>query len=72
MTAIFLALAVVALVVYGLERNHSRNTRPGTRLAGSCDVEDRDLPRVRAELHPVAERPGARRDGRPRLSVRSA
>lgn len=72
MTAIIFALTVVALVLYGLERNHSRNDRPGSRMAGSSDVEDRDLPRVRAELRPAAERTTPRADRPTRLSVRSA
>lgn len=54
MTAILFALAVVALVVYGLERNHQRQIRLGSRLAGSNDVEDRDLPRLGSELHATA------------------
>ncbi|WP_158843121.1 hypothetical protein [Saccharothrix deserti] len=54
MTAILFALTVVALVVYGLERNHQRQIRLGSRLAGSTDVDDRDLPRVQRELHATA------------------
>lgn len=59
MTSILIALAVVALVVYGLERNHRGQPSLGSRLAGSNDVEDRDVPRVRGELH--AARPHAAR-----------
>jgi hypothetical protein len=51
MTSILFALAVVALVVYGLERNHHRQFRLGSRLAGSSEVEDRDVPRMQADLH---------------------
>jgi hypothetical protein len=54
MTSILFALAVVALVVYGLERNHHRQFRLGGRLAGSSDVEDRDVPRMQADLHATA------------------
>lgn len=56
MTSILFALVVVALVVYGLERNHHRQIRLGTRLAGSVDIEDRDLPRVQADLHATTTR----------------
>ncbi|CCH34236.1 hypothetical protein ABZ816_10465 [Actinosynnema sp. NPDC047251] len=55
MTALLVVLTVLALVVYGLERNHHRDARLGSRLAGSHDVEDRDLARVRTELHAVRE-----------------
>jgi hypothetical protein len=67
MTTIMFALAVVALVVYGLERNHRAHAAPGPRLAGSNDVEDRDLPRVRGELHPADARPVVRRPRRARV-----
>ena len=55
MTALLIALTVLALVVYGLERNHHRQSRPGSRLAGSYDVDDRDLARVETELHAAAD-----------------
>ncbi|ONI88399.1 hypothetical protein ALI22I_18730 [Saccharothrix sp. ALI-22-I] len=54
MTAILFALTVVALVVYGLERNHHRQIRLGSPLAGSTNIDDRDLPRVQRELHATA------------------
>ncbi|MCC8248589.1 hypothetical protein [Saccharothrix luteola] len=78
MTEILFALAVVALVVYGLERNHRRQLRLGSRLAGSTDTEDRDLSRVTADLHAVvahttADRPAAhRRQVTPVRSIRPA
>ncbi|GAA1347495.1 hypothetical protein [Saccharothrix algeriensis] len=53
MIALITAAVVVALVVYGLERNHRRN-RPGVRLAGSHAFEDRDAARVAAELRAAA------------------
>lgn len=56
MTAILFALAVVALVVYGLERNHRRQPGLGSRLTGSTNTEDRDLPRITADLHATAAR----------------
>lgn len=46
--ALFLAI-VLALVIYGLERNHARQGRP-SGLAGSTNVIDRDADRVRAEV----------------------
>ena len=54
MTPILFALAVVALVVYGLERNHRRQPHLGSRLAGSADVDDRDLARVAADVRGTA------------------
>ncbi|WP_166462964.1 hypothetical protein [Amycolatopsis acidicola] len=48
MMILLILLAVLGLVVYGLERNH-RRTMPG-RMAGSTDVENRDEARVSAEL----------------------
>jgi hypothetical protein len=74
MTAILFALAVVALVVYGLERNHRRQPHLGSRLAGSTDAEDRDLPRVVADLRATATRTTANRatHRRPVDRVRSA
>ncbi|MFD0203896.1 MULTISPECIES: hypothetical protein [Saccharothrix] len=54
MTSILIALAVVALVVYGLERNHQRQLHLGSRLAGSAQAGDRDAPRVLADLRATA------------------
>ena len=78
MTAILFALAVLALVVYGLERNHHRRPRLGSRLAGSTNTEDRDLARVVADLraetaHSTADRTAApRRQAVPVRSIRPA
>ncbi|MEU4762860.1 hypothetical protein AB0H12_06375 [Actinosynnema sp. NPDC023794] len=69
MTEILFALAVVALVVYGLERNHRRRLGFGSRLAGSTDTEDRDLPRVAADLHAIAAHPTANRPAAHRRQV---
>ncbi|XVS63137.1 hypothetical protein ACQPYE_33500 [Actinosynnema sp. CA-299493] len=69
MTAILFALAVVALVVYGLERNHQRQLHLGSRLAGSTDTEDRDLPRVAADLRAITTHPTAHRGVAPRHPV---
>ncbi|MEV0682045.1 hypothetical protein AB0I60_36540 [Actinosynnema sp. NPDC050436] len=72
MTALLVVLTVLALVVYGLERNHHRHARFGPRLAGSHDVDDRDLVRVSTELHAPADHPApARPRVAARLSVRS-
>ncbi|MFJ6672465.1 hypothetical protein ACIQMJ_15265 [Actinosynnema sp. NPDC091369] len=57
MAFILIALAVVSLVVYGLERNHRRQPHLGSRLAGSADVEDRDLVRVAADVRVAATHP---------------
>jgi hypothetical protein len=45
-----LLIALVALVAYGLERNHSRQRQPLSGMAGSTDAQDRDTERVRADL----------------------
>ncbi|MBB5955630.1 hypothetical protein FHS29_002211 [Saccharothrix tamanrassetensis] len=71
MTALLVALAVVALVVYGLERNHHRQNRFGSRLAGSYDVDDRDAARVAGELHATAAHTAPRRPTGARYSLRS-
>jgi hypothetical protein len=42
---------IVGIVVYGLERNRSRQAAgPQTHLAGSSDVVDRDTERISCEL----------------------
>ncbi|WP_367136524.1 hypothetical protein [Saccharothrix sp. HUAS TT1] len=60
MTAILFALAVVALIGYGLERNHRRQLRLDPGLSGSANADDRDLPRVTADLHATATRANSR------------
>ncbi|TQM83466.1 hypothetical protein FHX81_5891 [Saccharothrix saharensis] len=77
MTAIILALAVVALTVYGVERNHRRQPGPGSRLAGSTNTEDRDLSRVTADVrasaaHAPAARAAHRGEVTPLRSMRPA
>ncbi|MFC5287119.1 hypothetical protein ACFPM7_08665 [Actinokineospora guangxiensis] len=57
------ALALVLTVL--LDRNH--HPRPGSRLAGSTDADDRDWARTRAEL--ATARPLTRHRG---LSARRA
>ncbi|MFI9009599.1 hypothetical protein ACIGNX_20455 [Actinosynnema sp. NPDC053489] len=63
MAAIITVLTVLALTVYGLERNHHRRIALGSRLAGSADAEDRDVPRVVADLRAAAARPARDRAG---------
>ena len=41
-------ILLMALSVYGLNRNHRRQASP--RMTGSFDVEDRDELRIRAEV----------------------
>ncbi|RLK59558.1 hypothetical protein [Actinokineospora cianjurensis] len=53
MTTAFVLVTLLALLLLGLDRNHVRTTAPHARLAGSADVEDRDLLRVSAELRAV-------------------
>jgi len=50
MTGFVLTLLILAVVVYGLQRNHARQVRFDGHLAGSTDAEDRDASRVLAEL----------------------
>lgn len=40
MTVALIVLLILALVVYGLERNHSRQPQPRQRLAGNADGGD--------------------------------
>ncbi|HVV08527.1 hypothetical protein [Amycolatopsis sp.] len=56
MMNLLILLAVLGLVVYGLERNH-RRTRPG-RITGSTNFENRDAARAEADLqaHGIAGR----------------
>ena len=39
---IILAVIVLALVGYGIERNHARQATPRPRLFGSTNVDDRE------------------------------
>jgi hypothetical protein len=48
---VLVLITLVALVVYGLERNHSRQSRSQSGMAGSTDAQDRDAERVQADLH---------------------
>jgi len=48
MAALIVVLILIALVVWGLDRNHRRQSPP--RLGGGGDVENRDAVRVSAEL----------------------
>jgi hypothetical protein len=51
MTTAAIALVLIALLVYALERNHRRQQGPSAPLAGShVGPPDRDLQRVTAEL----------------------
>ncbi len=48
---LLITAAVIALVVYGLERNRLRHTTgPRSPLAGSSDVVDRDTERITTDL----------------------
>ena len=54
--ALVFTLMFLALLGYGLQRNARRQTGPKPPLAGSTDVPDRDLQRIRAELAAVSGR----------------
>jgi hypothetical protein len=51
MAALILTLIVLALLVYGLERNHARQLHVTRGPAGSTDATDRDAERILADLH---------------------
>ena len=59
MTPSVLTVIVLALLVYGLERNHYRQQRRRPRgaheMLGSTDVEDRDLARISAEFRAITD-----------------
>ncbi|MET0233986.1 MAG: hypothetical protein ABW224_05040 [Kibdelosporangium sp.] len=42
MVEIIFAVIVLALLVYGLERNHTRQAKPGPRMFGSVNFDDRE------------------------------
>ena len=48
--ALVLSALFLVLIGYGLERNERRQSGLKPPLAGSTDVPDRDLQRIRAEL----------------------
>jgi hypothetical protein len=50
-----IALILLALIAWGLERNHLRQPYPRPLLNGCSDVHDRDSERVRAELRAAAD-----------------
>jgi hypothetical protein len=51
MTGLAFGAALLALLAWGLERNHRRQPpAPRPRLNGTTDVADRDAERVEAEL----------------------
>ncbi|MFL6143073.1 MAG: hypothetical protein ACJ72N_14565 [Labedaea sp.] len=50
MDAILIAIIIVGLLAYGLERNRRRQSQPRNWMAGSSDVQDRDLERFQCEL----------------------
>jgi hypothetical protein len=57
MVTALVLLVIVGLVVYGLERNHARESVPRQHFAGSSAVVDRDLARVLTEVRAAADRP---------------
>lgn len=48
---LFFFVLLLAVLALGLERNHHRQSAPHAPLAGSTDVQDRDLERVRHDLY---------------------
>jgi hypothetical protein len=53
MDAIFIALIIVGLVAYGLERNRRRQSQPRHWMAGSSDIQDRDRERFQSDLRAI-------------------
>ncbi|MET8676135.1 hypothetical protein ABZW18_00635 [Streptomyces sp. NPDC004647] len=51
-----IALGLLAILAWGLERNYGRQPYPRTSLNGSTEVRDRDAERVRDELRAAADR----------------
>jgi len=45
-----IAAIILALLIYGLERNRIRQGRGAHHLAGSTDIQDRDTERISCEL----------------------
>ncbi|MDQ0377028.1 hypothetical protein [Amycolatopsis thermophila] len=67
MTGLLMFLLLIALIVWGLNRNHRRQAPP--RMSGSFDVEDRDALRIRGEVAArrlETARPGFRSAAAPR------
>lgn len=52
-----LFIATLALIVFGIERNHRRQPEPRPRFSGSvgADERDRDVMRVLADLTAVRD-----------------
>ena len=48
MTELLMFLLLIALIVWGLNRNHRRQAP--SRMFGSFDIEDRDALRIRGEV----------------------
>jgi hypothetical protein len=46
----FIAFILFALVLQALDRNRARQSEGPRRLAGSTDIQDRDVERLSAEL----------------------
>jgi hypothetical protein len=51
MMTLLIFLALLGLIVFGLERNHRRQRPP--RMNGSVNFEDRDIPRARDEVQAI-------------------
>lgn len=68
MTELVVLLVLVAIVVYGIERNNARNRYPRSQLSGSTAATDRDAERLSADTRwfdDVAPGTGKIGSGRP-------
>ncbi len=66
----FLVLSFLALVIYGLERNHRRQLPRPAGLAGSGTAEDRDAARVHADVVAATRHHRAAHHARPWSTAR--
>ena len=53
MDAIIIAVVIIGLIVYGLERNRRHQSQPRGRLAGSSDIVDRDRERFLSDIRAI-------------------
>lgn len=53
MDAIIIALVIIELIAYGLERNRRSQSQPRGRLAGSTDIVDRDRDRFLSDIRAI-------------------
>jgi hypothetical protein len=50
---IIIALVIVGLIAWGLERNRRHDSQPRGRLAGTTDIVDRDRDRFLSDIRAI-------------------